>query len=65
MFLSAGNYQIRDEESTGGRGFRQELPAHRRGIHLRKGDSTRIYQLKVFTLIQAGKIKMRGKSSER
>jgi hypothetical protein len=27
---SAGNYHLIDEESTGGRGFCRELPAHRR-----------------------------------
>jgi hypothetical protein len=28
---------LMDEESTGGRGFRRKLPAHRRGLHPRKG----------------------------
>jgi hypothetical protein len=57
---SAGNYHLMDEESTGGRGFRLELPAHRRGIHPRKGIPLGIASL--FTQIQAGKIKMGGKS---
>jgi hypothetical protein len=30
---SAGNYQLRDKESTGGMGFRRELPAQGQGIH--------------------------------
>jgi hypothetical protein len=57
---SAGNYHLIDEESTGGMGFRRELPAHRLGIHPRKGIPPGITSL--FTRIQAGKIKIRGKS---
>jgi hypothetical protein len=57
---SAGNYHLINEESTGGRGFRRELPAHRQGIYPRKVFSPGITSL--FTRIQAGKIKIRGKS---
>jgi hypothetical protein len=60
---SAGNYYLINEESTGGRGFRRELQAHRRGIHPRKGIPPGITDL--FSRIQAGKIKIRGKSFER
>jgi hypothetical protein len=52
-----------DEESTGGMGFRWELPAHRQGIHLSKGIPPGITSL--FTRIQAGKIKMNRKFFER
>jgi hypothetical protein len=60
--VSAGNFHLMDEESTGGIGFCWELPAHRRQIDPRKGIPPRITSL--FTRIQAGKIKMRGKSFE-
>jgi hypothetical protein len=60
---SARNYHLINEESTGGRGFRRELPAHRRGIHPSKGIPPGITSL--FTRIHAGKIKIRGKSLER
>jgi hypothetical protein len=60
---SAGNYHHMDEESTGIMGFRRELPAYRRGIHPRKGIPQGIVSL--FTRIQTGMIKMRGKSFER
>jgi hypothetical protein len=59
---SAGNYHLRDEESTGERGFRRELPALKRGIHPRKGILPGITSL--FTQIRASKIKMRRKSFE-
>jgi hypothetical protein len=59
---SAGNYHLMDKESTGGRGFRCELPGNRQGIHLRKGVPPGITSL--FTRIQAGKLKFRGKSFE-
>jgi hypothetical protein len=52
---SARNYNLIDEKSTGGMEFRQELPAHRQGIHLRKGIPPGITSL--FTRIQAGKTK--------
>jgi hypothetical protein len=42
---SAWNYHLIDEESTGGRGFRSELPAYRRGINPRKGILPRITSL--------------------
>jgi hypothetical protein len=57
------NYHHKDKESTGRMGFRRELPAYRRGIHPRKGIPPGITSL--FTQIQAGKIKMRGKPFER
>jgi hypothetical protein len=60
---SAGNDHLKSEESTGGWGFHQELPAHRRGIPPKKGIPAGITCL--FTRIQAGKIKTRGKSFER
>jgi hypothetical protein len=59
---SAGNYHLINEESTGGRGFCRELPPHRQGIHPSKGIPMGITSL--FTRIQAGKIKIRGKSFE-
>jgi hypothetical protein len=59
---SAGNNHLLDEEYSRGMGFRWELPAHKRGIHTRKGISQGITSL--FMRIQAGKIKMRGKSFE-
>jgi hypothetical protein len=57
---SAGNYHLMDDKSNVGRGIRPELPAHRRGIHPRKGISPGITVL--FTRIKAGKIKMGRKS---
>jgi hypothetical protein len=57
---SAGSFHLMNEESTGGRGFRQELPAHRRGIHPRKGIPPGITRL--FKRILAGKVKICGKS---
>jgi hypothetical protein len=45
------------------KGFLRELPAHRRGIHPRKGIPLGITSLS--TRIQAGKIKICGKSFER
>jgi hypothetical protein len=45
-----------------GMGFCRELPAHRRGIHPRKGILPEITIS--FTLIQTDKIKMRGKSTK-
>jgi hypothetical protein len=60
---SAGNYHLINEESTGGRGFCRELPAHGQGIHARKGIPPGTTSL--FTRNQAGKIKSRGKSFER
>jgi hypothetical protein len=48
------------EASTGGMGFCRELPAHRWGIHPRKGILPGI----TLTRIQTAKIKMLGKSSE-
>jgi hypothetical protein len=57
------NYHLINEESTKGRGFCKELPAHRRGIFPRKGIPPGITSL--FTRIQAGKITIRGKSFER
>jgi hypothetical protein len=59
---SGGNYHLINEESTGGREFRLELPAHRRGIRPRKVILPGITNS--FTRIQAGKIKNRGKSFE-
>jgi hypothetical protein len=59
---SAGNYHHIDEESTGRMGFRRESPDYRRGIHPRKGIPPGIASL--FTRIQDGKIKIRGKSFE-
>jgi hypothetical protein len=52
-----------DEEFTGKMGVRRELLSDRRGIHPRKGIPLGINSS--FTLIQTGKIKIRGKSSER
>jgi hypothetical protein len=43
--------------------FRRELPAHERGIHRRNVIPPGITSS--FTLIQAGEIKLRAKSSER
>jgi hypothetical protein len=60
---SARNYHVIDEESIGGRGFRRELPAHRRGIYPKKGIPSGITSL--LTQIQAGKIKIRRKAFER
>jgi hypothetical protein len=60
---SVGNHHLMGKESTRGRRFRRELTAHRQGIHSRKGIPLGITNL--FTRIQAGKIKMRGKSFER
>jgi hypothetical protein len=59
----AGNYHTMNEESTGGRGFRRELPAHRLEIHQRKGIPPGITSL--FTRIEAGKIKICRKSFKR
>jgi hypothetical protein len=43
---SVGNYHLIDEESTGGRGFCRELPAHRQGMNPpEEGDSTGTHQL--------------------
>jgi hypothetical protein len=55
---SAGNYQLRDEYSSGGMGFSRELPVHRRGIHPRKGIPPGITSS--FTLILTDMIEMRG-----
>jgi hypothetical protein len=49
---SAGNYKLRNEESTEGMGFRRELTAHWRGIHPRKGIPPII--ISSFTLIHTG-----------
>jgi hypothetical protein len=59
---SVGNYPFKDEESTGGKGFR-------RNCQLIDEESTRGKKIpprtdSSFTWIQTGKIKMRGKSSE-
>jgi hypothetical protein len=63
MIIPAGNCQLTDEESTGGLGSCEVLTVHRRGIHWRKGIPQGIASS--FTLIQTGKIKVRGKSSKR
>jgi hypothetical protein len=60
---STGNCHLIDEESTGGIGFRQELPAHRREIYLKNGIPPGISSF--FTLTQTGKIKIRRKSFNR
>jgi hypothetical protein len=60
---SAGNYHLMNEEYFEGRGFRWELPAQRKGIHPRKGIPPGITSF--FMRIQAGKIKICGKSFER
>jgi hypothetical protein len=59
---SAGNYQIIDNESTRGMGFRWKLPAHGRGIHPKKAILLGITSS--LTLIHVDKIKMPGKSYE-
>jgi hypothetical protein len=75
---SAGNFNLLDEESTGGMviqsgiisdedstrgmGISWVLPAHRRGIHQRQGIPPGMTCST--PLIQAGKIKMRGKFSK-
>jgi hypothetical protein len=56
---SAGNYQLKEEESTGGMGFCPKLPAHRQGFHSRTGIPPEISSS--WTLTQTGKIKKRKK----
>jgi hypothetical protein len=62
MEKSSGNYHLINKESTRERGFRWELPAHRVGIHPRKGIQPGITSL--FTRMQAGKVKIHRKSFE-
>jgi hypothetical protein len=59
---SAGNYYLKDKESSRGMRFQWELPANRQGIDPRKGIPLIIISL--FTRIEAGKIKMCRKSFE-
>jgi hypothetical protein len=63
IVIPLGTYYLRDEEPSGGTGFRRELLAHRQGILSRKGIPREITSS--FTLIITGKIIMREKSSER
>jgi hypothetical protein len=59
---SAGNHQLKDEESTGRMVFHQELPAKGREIHPRNWILQEITDS--WKLIQTSKIRMCEKSSK-